>query len=316
MSTVFYDRPRLLVTSAALLVVGGVSAWTSIVRQEDPTITNGVATITTVFPGASAERVESLVTRKIEDELRGLAEIQTLSSVSTAGVSVVTVELDENIQGADTEPAFSKIRDRIDDAQRKFPAGVFDPTFDDERFGSFTKTYAVVWRSNEPVRLGILRRLAEELQDRLRNVPGTDFVRLYGDIQEEIRVVPNPSLTRALGITVEQLAGVIVAGDAKVAAGSLRSTQEATIEISGELDSLARIREMPVATSGDGAQLRVGHVAEVTRATSEPATELASYDGMPAILVAAKMGAGVASICGNETSVRWSMRSRASSPAE
>ena len=63
--SVFFRNPRLLATSIVLVIVAGSAALATIVRQEDPTITNGVAVIVSPVPGASAERVEALVTNKI-----------------------------------------------------------------------------------------------------------------------------------------------------------------------------------------------------------------------------------------------------------
>ena len=109
--SIFFRNPRLLATSIILVFVAGTSALATIVRQEDPTITNGVAVIVSPFPGASAERVEALVTEKLEAELRELAEIETITSTSRNGVAVLAVEIDENIKGKDAEEAFSKCRD-------------------------------------------------------------------------------------------------------------------------------------------------------------------------------------------------------------
>ena len=163
--TIFFDNPRLLATAVGLVLVAGLSALATIVRQEDPTITNGVAVIVAPFPGASAERVEALVTDKIEDELRELAEIETVSSVSRAGVSVVTIQLDEQIQGRQAEEAFSKARDALGDATARLPRGLPPPFFDDERFGAYSLIAGVTWEMPGEAARGILKRFGEELQD-------------------------------------------------------------------------------------------------------------------------------------------------------
>lgn len=291
MSALFFDRPRALVIVLALLFVGGLSSAVTIVKQEDPTITNGVAVIVTAFPGASAERVESRVTEKIEDELRELAEIQTLNSVSASGVSVVTVELDERILGDDVEPAFSKVRDALDDV--RLPPGALEPSFDDERFGSYTLTVGLVWDSSEPLHRGILSRWAETLQDRFRDVPGTDHAKVFGAPQEVVRVSFDPDALSASGLRPARFAHALARADAKVAAGALHAdAHDVPIELRGELDSLERIRQVPVLPGADGALLQVGDVATVERAHVDPPGELAIVDGRPAVLVAAQLAAG------------------------
>ncbi len=289
----FFRNPRLLATAIGLVLVAGLSALATIVRQEDPTITNGVAVIVAPFPGASAERVEALITDKIEDELRELPEIQTLSSTSRAGVAVVAVELDEQIQGRQADEAFSKVRDALSDAYVRFPPGTPPPLFDDERFGAYTRIVAIVWdMPGEPQR-GIMKRVGEELQDRLRDVHGTDTVRLFGAPGEEIAVVFEPETLAAAGLTTGQVAQAIAGADAKVSAGVLRGdANNVLIEVTGELDSLERIRSIPVTRTQQGAMLMLGDIAEVRRTVQDPPSDLAIVNGKPAVVVAAQLAVG------------------------
>jgi len=91
MDTLFFRQPRLVLLALLVILSAGMSALVSIGRQEDPTITNIFATITTVFPGADPARVEALVTTKIETELRTIPEIAEVSSTSGTGISVISV---------------------------------------------------------------------------------------------------------------------------------------------------------------------------------------------------------------------------------
>ena len=87
-----------------------------------------------------------------------------------------------------------------------------------------------------------------------------------------------------------RVSAAIAAADAKVSAGSLQGgEQEMVVEIAGQIDDLARIRAIPLATGADGAVLRLGDVADVTRTPLEPADSIARYQGRPAVLVAARM---------------------------
>ena len=291
--SLFFRSPRLLATSVMLVLVAGLAALATIVRQEDPTITNGGAVIVSPFPGASAERVEALVTEKLEAKLRELPEIETLSSTSRNGVSVVAVELDESIKGKDAEAAFSKVRDALTDAYAEFPPGLPPPIFDDERFGSYTRIDAVVWdMPGEPQR-GILKRYAEELQDVLRDVPGTDNVRVYGAPLEEVSVTFDSQALASAGLTAGQVAQAIRAADAKVSAGVLRSSRNnMLIEVTGELDSLERIRRIPLSRGMDGAALTLGDIAFVRRTVQAPPSDLAIAVGKPAVVVAAQLATG------------------------
>ncbi len=303
--SVFFRNPRLLATTVGLVLVAGSSALATIVRQEDPTITNGVAVIVAPFPGASAERVEALVTEKIEAELRELAEIETINSMSRAGVSVVGIELDEQIQGRQADEAFSKARDALSDAYAQFPPGLPQPLFDDERFGAYSLIAGITWAMPGDPQRGILGRFGDELQDVLRDVPGTDTVRVFGAPREEIAVTFDPGALAAAGLTAGQVARSIARADAKVSAGVLRGGRNnVLIEVTGELDSLERIRSIPLTRSAGGAGLMLGDVAEVRRVIEAPPDDLAIVDGKPAVVVAAKLATG-------QRFDRWSERALA-----
>lgn len=291
--TIFFRNPRLLATALGLVVVAGISALATIVRQEDPTITNGVAVVVAPLPGASAERVEALIARKIEDEFRELSEIETVSSISRNGVAVVTVELDEQIQGRQAEEAFSKVRDSLNDAYAEFPPGAPPPLFDDERFGAYSLILGLTWAMEGEPQRGILKRFAEELQDSLRDVRGTDVVRVFGAPNEEIVVTFEEQALSAAGLTTGQVAQAISKADAKVSAGVLRGhSSNVLIEVTGELDSLERIRRIPLSSGKDGVLLRIGDIAQIERTTEDPPSDLAIVNGKPAVVVAAELAVG------------------------
>ncbi|MGB5811159.1 MAG: efflux RND transporter permease subunit, partial [Polyangiales bacterium] len=291
--TLFFRDPRLLATAVGLIVVAGLSALATIVRQEDPTITNGVAVIVAPFPGASAERVEALVTDKIEDELREVSEIETVTSTSRNGVAVVGVELDEQIQGREADEAFSKVRDALNDAYAKFPPGLPAPLFDDERFGAYSLITAITWSMPGDPNRGILKRFAEELQDVLRDVPGTDAVRIFGAPSEEIAVTFDPQALASVGLTAGQVAAAIRGADAKVSAGALRGDRNnVLIEVTGELDSLERIRAIPLVQARGRSLLMLGDIAEVTRSIEAPPSDLVVVNGQTAVVVGAKLAVG------------------------
>jgi multidrug efflux pump subunit AcrB len=101
----------------ALIIIStlavGMNSFNSISRQEDPELTNFVGNITTFFPGATPDRVEALVTRPLEDELRQIAEIEELDSTSTSGVSFISIRLQYALSDYDLERVWSEIRDDL-----------------------------------------------------------------------------------------------------------------------------------------------------------------------------------------------------------
>ncbi|WP_428528644.1 efflux RND transporter permease subunit [Roseibium sp.] len=293
METLFFRQPRLVVLTLLVIIAAGATALIGIGRQEDPTITNLFATVTTVYPGADPGRVEALVTEKIEEELREVEEIDVIESTSASSISIIQIELLDTLTEEVIEQAWSELRDKIGDATREFPQGVLEPEFSTDGAGAFASISALV-PEHDSVSQAVMLRYAEVLSDTLRNVPGTKSVEIFGELEEEILVRIDPATLISLSLTVDQVASAIQNADAKVRAGRLRSPdREFLIEVSGEIAAIDRIRTIPVTTASNGLVTRVGDVATVTKGIRQPAEELAFSGGRPAILVAAKIADGL-----------------------
>jgi len=291
--TLFFRNRHLLVLTIVVILVAGYSALQSLPRLEDPTITHRNPRIFAFLPGATPERVEALVTEKIEKELEEIDEIKDIDSTSQTGISVIAIELEDAVTSRTNQVVFGEIRDRLGDAAASFPPGVLPPEFDDKRNAvAFTLIASLTWEKGAPAGLGILGRQAEELADRLRAVPGTELVRIYGEPDEEISVTLDDAELAALGLTVRDLSRALEKADVKVPSGRLRSAgADLLLEIQGELDSATRVREVPILRSPSGDFVRLGDIATVRRGMLEPPREIGLADGSRAVFVAARVQA-------------------------
>ncbi len=289
MGTVFLREKRYFALAILVILALGASALATIGRQEDPTIANQFGTITTPFPGAAPERVEALVTEKIEDELAEIAEIKQVESTSTTGISIIRVDLADTLTDAELEQAWSEIRDALADAAVTFPAGVPEPELDTDKGYAYTAILSLTATEGRDVPLAVIARHAEMLQDRLRGLSGTRLVNLYGEPEEEVRVTLDRARTADLGITAGEVAAALEAADAKVNSGrAAGGASDFLIEVAGEFETLERIREVPL-RAADGRAVRVGDIATVSRAVADPPSALAMHDGSPAVVIAARM---------------------------
>ncbi len=282
------SNTRLLILFVAFLVVSGLSAYSSLPRAEDPSIVNRSAVIATLYPGAAATRVESLVTEVIEDKLREVSEINDMSSVSRLGVSVINIRLHEEAPNA--ELIWSDVRDKLADVEPYLPSGALTPDLDHDGGPAFTAIYSLGWQGPQKPDLLLLGRYAKELAKRLRNMSGTELVDEYGSQDEEILVNIHTEDALTTGYSTEQLAVAIEKADVKNSAGEL--TNNATrfgLELANPLDSIERIKQIPVSVDQNGYAIRVEDIAAVNRVAKTPADELAMLNGMPAVFVAARM---------------------------
>ncbi|MEM6229619.1 efflux RND transporter permease subunit [Shewanella scandinavica] len=284
----FVENGRLVSLVIALLLVAGFGAISSLPRTEDPHITNRFASVITPYPGASAERVEALVTEVLENQLRRLEEIKLIQSTSRPGISVIQLELKDTVM--ETDPVWSRARDLLADAKINLPEGIPSPTLDDQIGYAYTAILSLVWNSNTPVRVDMLNRYAKELQSRLRLLSGTDFVKLYGAPTEEMLVQLDGNKMSQLQLTPASIAHILSGADSKIAAGEINNHEfRALVEVSGELDSLTRIRQVPLKIDNQGQIIRLGDIATVTRQAKTPADSIALVDGEQGVFVAARM---------------------------
>lgn len=284
METLTFRQPRLVALIILVLVSAGLSSFLSLGRQEDPTITNLFATVTTQFPGADPERVESLVTAEIEDELRTIAEIDTVASVSRSGVSVVSIELIETLDEATIEQVWGEARDAVEDARRNFPAGVLAPDFNAEGISAYSAVISVT-STEADMPLPLLARHAEALGDRLRAIPSTRAVDYFGLPEEEVLISVDPTKAAALGLTAAEISGRIAEADGKVQSGRLQGQVDLTIAVTGEIETLDRLRSVVLRENATGATVTLGDIARIDRGPRAPAAEYAIANGKTAVLV-------------------------------
>lgn len=288
--TLFYRRGHLLVLSLVILMVAGMSALNSLPRLEDPRIDTRNALVITSYPGASAERVEALVSDVLEDRLREIYEIKEVKSTSRAGISIITIETQDWIDNSSNEQLFSEIRDAISAASASFPDGVASPVFDEKRGATaFTLLLALKATHLQNTPLTLTGRLAEELTDRLRNVSGTELVRIYGAPEEEISVSISPERLAATGLTLNQISAAIKNADPKLPAGVLDTpNSNLRFTVAKGLDGVSMIASVPVVNQ-NGRYLRVEDIATVTRGYATPRSDIALVNGDEVVLVAARM---------------------------
>ena len=287
MWSLFYRRPRLLILTICLLVFWGLSAFNTLPRTEDPEVSQRYGEVVTQFPGASAYRVESLVTDKIERELAKIEEIKTLDSSSQNDSSIIVIELKATVGNVDR--VWSRVRDRLADVAPQLPLEASAPIYDEFLAKANTFIAAITWDLDTPVSYSILSRKAAELENEFRNLSSTQKVEVVGKPVEEIAVEVEPAQLAALGLTPQNLAEQIQASDARVSAGKLRHESNLPLEITKNLDSTERIGQIPIRISKDGQLALVNDVAQVTRGIKQPASELAIVNGKPAVVVAVLM---------------------------
>lgn len=291
--SLFYRLPRLTALSMLIMLIGGLGAMFTLGRQEDPTLIERYGTVVAFLPGADAERMEALVTEPLESALMELPELEEVNSTSRAGVSQITLNVREDLNGTEVDNAWTLVRQKVSQAQAQFPAGVSQPEVTQQYVGAATMVIGIRWDSEEDPPIAVMRRLALDLQDRFERLPGTELTQTYGLPSEEVRVVMDPDALAATGLSFRQAAAALAAGDSKAPAGRLRAEGgNVGFQISGEFDSISRVRSVPIIQRGDGTAVRLGDIADVRKGLADPPVNMAFENGHRAILIGVYISPG------------------------
>lgn len=291
-SQLFHKNPRSAILTIVLIVAGGIGGLMTLPRQEDPSMSERFGLVVTENPGATAERVEALVSEPLESSLEELHEIYKTNSMSSNGVSVITVELAEKYRGDGVEPIWTKVREQLAKAEKNLPADVGKPDLRRQHIGADTLILSFSMNKGFDENIDLIARLAKDLQLKFQNLSGTQETKVFGAPEEEIRVDVNPGSLTRLGMNSGQLAQILTASNAKVPGGRVqgRDTQM-SLELAGEFTGLSQVARVPLGASPNGMQTRLGDIAKITKTHKQPESRMAFRDGQQVILVSAHMAA-------------------------
>ena len=275
-----------------LTLFGGWSAYQNMARFEDPEFTIRTAQIFTQYPGGSPLEVAEEVTEPLERAIQQMQEVDSVESVSSAGVSELMVEIKYEFSPtkAELQVIWAKLRNKIKDAEASLPPGAGTPMVYDDFGDVYGLYYFITGSGYTPAEL---RRYAKQLQSELLQVEGVAKVSLSGELREAIFVEISRENAAALGVSINNIYNILAQQNAVVAAGDITiGDQRIIIDPSGAIDSVDAIENLLVAGSADGKIIYLKDIANVWRGYQTPPQKLMRYNGEPAIAF------GVASVLG------------------
>ncbi len=207
-------------------VVLGLFSFQRLQVDQFPNIDFPVVVVTTAYPGASPEIVESEVTKKVEEAVNAVAGVNTLTSRSYEGSSIVIIEFQLTIDG---RKAAEDVREKI---------GILRPLLRDEveepRVLRFDPAARSIWsvavipqavNGKTPSAVELTTWAEQTFKKRLENVRGVGSVTLVGGTQRAINIELNPSAMEALGVTTEQVTSAVRNENQDLPVGTLNRTR-------------------------------------------------------------------------------------------
>jgi multidrug efflux pump subunit AcrB len=269
-------------------LVGGLFAYLTLGRAEDPAFRIKAMVISVAWPGASALDMETQVADKIERKLQELPYMDRLETFCRPASCVTFLELQDGARRDDIDALWYQVRKKLDDIQHTFPAGVLGPFPDDEIFDVYSELYALTATGSSNADL---YATALKLRQTLLRVDMVDKVDVFGKREPKLFVEFSAARLAALGVSPAQIFDSLARQNAVTPAGTVETpTDRVAIRADGALRSVADVEAVPVAV-GDRL-VRLGDIATVRMGYEDPVTTLVRYNGEPAVLLGVTMTRG------------------------
>ena len=269
--------------STVLILFAGLYAYTALPRFEDPEFIIRTAQIITPYPGASADEVAEEVTEVIESALQQLAGIDEIRSVSSPGVSTVTVDftIPSAKTRADLAQKFTQMRAKISDVTQDLPPNALDSQIYDDFGDVYAQYYAIV---GDGYSLPELYAYAKDLQRELVLVEGVSKVVLTGVQQEVIYVEFAPARITELDLSTDHITNVLQGQNLVTPSGTV-NTGDVRLRIRPQsaVGSIEAIENLVISNAETGASYRLSDIATVRHGLADPTRELLFRNGKPAI---------------------------------
>jgi len=287
----FIDNPIRVWLTVLLLGVGGIFALLNIGRLEDPTFAIKTAVVITHYPGASAQQVEEEVTLPLENALQQLPYLDNISSISSNGLSQITVNIASRYHSNELPQIWDELRRRVGDASRQFPPGVVTPFVNDDFGDVFGFFFAL---SGDNFTNPELAQYADQLRRELVLIPGVGKVAIGGAVPQQINVDISLPKMAARGITLGQISTLLGRVNSVANAGEIISGSESIrLHPTGEFENLDELGDMIITPPGVGAATRLRDIATLSRGLTVSPSSIYHANGRQAVTMGVSFIPGV-----------------------
>ena len=279
-------RPVFATMLIVALVVLGINSYFRLGVDFFPKIEFPFVTVSTVLPGASPEEIETQVTRRIEEAVNTIAGVDDLNSISTEGLSIVSIEF---VLDKDADIAAQEVRDQINLILRDLPNDAEPPVIEKIATDAAPVVYVAVSSKRD------LRETTKLVDDRIKKnietVDGVGQVRFVGERTRQIQVWLDGDKLFAYGLNVDQVRAALASQNVEIPGGRIeQGPRELTLRTLGRVERPQEFDRIVVA-SVQGAPIRISDIGYVVDGVEEPRS-LARLDGVPAVVLEVRKQSG------------------------
>lgn len=282
------EKNRITVVALLLVLLGGLWTFFNLPRDYDPGFIIRIARVVTYFPGAGPERVEQLVTDKLEKVIQEIPEIDFIESESKTGVSIIMV----NILPEYTEmrPIWDDLRRKVAKATPDLPEGIIGPLVNDEFGDVFGIVVAI---TGEGYSYAELKDVADNVRDEFLRLEDVAKVDIYGEQEERIFMDYHNSKLAEIGLSPYNLMRMIESRNIIVSGGDLTiGPERITLEPTGNFDDIEALKQTIINIPQRPGGVYLGDVVHIYRGYIDPPRSKMRATGRPSLGLAVSMREG------------------------
>lgn len=251
------DHRTSIVVLLVIIALMGTLSYRTTPKESFPELAVPIVAINTIYPGVSPADVESQVTRVIEEDLSTISDIKELTSTSVEGYSSVVAEFDPSVN---LDEALQKVREKVDLAKPDLPEDVEEPTIVEIDFSEIPVLQVNLSGDYGLVRL---KEIAEDLQDRLEQLPAVLRADVRGGLEREVKVDVDLSKMNYYGLALQDVIDAIRRENVNIPGGAIDvGATKYLVRVDGEFEDPTLIEDL-VVTVNDGRPVYVRDVASV-----------------------------------------------------
>ncbi|MCO5147312.1 MAG: efflux RND transporter permease subunit [Aquamicrobium sp.] len=279
-SAIFIRRPVLSTVLGFLILLLGFQGLFNLQVRQYPEVEETVITVTTVYPGASADLIQGFITAPIAAAVSTTENVDYVSSQSRPSASVVTVQMR---LGSDPDAALTEVMSKVQQVRSQLPADAEDPTIVKGTGMQFATMYLALQNPNMTAEQ-VTEYIERVIRPRMSTIPGVAQVEIMGAANYSMRVWVDPIRLAARGMTASEVLAAINSSNFLAAPGKTRNeyvTYPVTME--STLQTPEAFGALPLKASGDDV-VRLRDVAEVELA-AENADMVVTFNGQPGTFI-------------------------------
>ena len=288
----YFIRNRVISWMVSLIfLIGGVSAFFGLGRLEDPAFTIKDAMVVTSYPGATPQQVEEEVTYPLEKAIQQLTYVDEVNSISSRGLSQITVTMKNNYGPDDLPQIWDELRRKVNDLKGSLPPGVNEPSVIDD----FGDVYGILLAvTGDGYSYKELLDYVDYVRRELELVDGVSKVSVSGQQQEQVFIEISMKKLSSLGLSPNTVFNLLSTQNVVSDAGAIRIGDEyIRIQPTGEFQSVDELGDLLLTESGAQGLIFLKDVAEIKRGYVDVPTNIINYNGQLALNLGVSFAQGV-----------------------